>query len=99
MPDVVAGAGQKELAMSGLQQRARACKSVLLHAADLQINKHGFWRISIRQKNGRIVIDTRRWRRLPDGSVKSTGAGFAASVENWLELLAFCNRVVREARR
>ncbi len=75
-------------------------KSALLHTATLPIDEHTFWRIEVRQlKNTRLVVDTRRWRRLPDGSVKATGNGIAASVERWLELLQFSNRIARDAGR
>jgi hypothetical protein len=49
---------------------------------DYEINTHEFVRAEILQARTRTVIDVRRWRKLPDGSTRSTGKGVALAARH-----------------
>jgi hypothetical protein len=50
--------------------------------ADHEINTCEFLRVELRRKRERAVVDVRRWRKLPNGTPRSTEKGLAISVRH-----------------
>jgi hypothetical protein len=72
-----------------------SAKSIWL--ADYQINAHEFLRVELRQKGGRAVVDVRRWRKLPNGTPRSTEKGLAITVRHLFALKGLIDAAAAQA--